>query len=123
MQNENGDMTNFIKSLRKNCIGIILMVLSASSLAIGQLLWKMSDGKNCLFLLSGFVIYGLGATLMIIAYRHGSLSVLHPMMSISYIIAFLLGFRFLGEELSAGKIIGLIAIIIGCVLIGSGDDN
>jgi drug/metabolite transporter (DMT)-like permease len=116
-------MTNFIESLKRNYVGIIFMTLSASSLAIGQLLWKISAGKDGILLFSGFIVYGLGAVLMIIAYKHGSLSVLHPMMSISYILAFLLGFRFLEEELSAAKLIGLIIIIIGCILIGGGDDS
>lgn len=116
-------MTNFRNSLKRNYVGIIFMTLSASSLAIGQLLWKISVGKDCIFLFGGFIIYGLGAVLMIIAYKHGSLSVLHPMMSISYILAFLLGSRFLDEELSAIKLVGLIFIIIGCILIGGGDDN
>jgi undecaprenyl phosphate-alpha-L-ara4N flippase subunit ArnE len=116
-------MTNFIKSLKRNYIGIIFMTLSASSLAIGQLLWKISASKDSTLLFGGFIIYGMGAVLMITAYRYGSLSVLHPMMSISYILAFLLGFRFLDEKLSAVKILGLIIIIIGCILIGGGDDN
>ena len=116
-------MTKFINSLKRNYVGIIFMILSASSLAVGQLLWKISAGTDGILLMGGFIIYGLGAVLMIIAYKHGSLSVLHPMMSISYILAFLLGFRFLGEELTAGKLLGLIIIILGCILIGGGDDN
>lgn len=116
-------MTNFTNSMKRNYLGIIFMTLSASSLAIGQLLWKISAGIDGILLFGGFIIYGLGAVLMIIAYKHGSLSVLHPMMSISYVLAFLLGFRFLDEKLSAVKLIGLIMIIIGCILIGGGDDN
>jgi len=60
---------------------------------------------------------------MILSYKHGSLSVLHPMMSMSYVFAFIIGYFILNETIQIGKIIGLILIILGCFLIGGGDDN
>lgn len=116
-------MGAIFKSIKKNYIGIILILISSFTLAAGQLFWKISAGENLYFLALGFVLYGSGAILMIVAYKHGSLSVLHPMMSVSYVFAFIMGFSFLNENISLGKIVGLILIILGCFLIGGSDDN
>lgn len=110
-------------SLNKNFIGIILIFLASFALAAGQFFWKMSSGVDLYLLALGFVLYGSGAILMILAYKHGSLSVLHPMMSTSYVFAYLIGYLFLSETIGLGKMIGLTFIIFGCFLIGGGDDN
>ena len=59
---------------------------------------------------------------MIIAFKFGSLSVLHPMMSIGYIIALLIGYFLLDEDITKFKIIAIIFILIGVVLMGVGDE-
>jgi drug/metabolite transporter (DMT)-like permease len=115
-------MALYIKSLKKNWIGIVLILISAITLAGGQLIWKISGGFNLFLIFSGFVLYGLGAVFMIISYRFGSLSVLHPMMSVSYVFAFIFGGFFLHETITNFMILGLIIIIIGNILIGGGDD-
>jgi drug/metabolite transporter (DMT)-like permease len=115
-------MTSYIKSLKKNWIGIILILISALALAGGQFIWKLSGGTSLLLLISGFAFYGFGALFMIISYRFGSLSVLHPMMSASYVFAFIFGGFFLQETITDFMILGLILIIIGNILIGGGDD-
>lgn len=114
-------MESFIISFKKNYKGIILISIAALFTSIGQLLWKISNGKVNGFMISGFLCYGLGAILMIIAFRFGSLSVLHPMLSLSYIFAIIFGAIFLGEYLNFVQFIAVIVIIIGVVLIGGGD--
>lgn len=116
-------MGAIFRSIKKNYMGIVFILFSSFTLAAGQLFWKISAGENLYFLALGFVLYGSGAILMVIAYKHGSLSVLHPMMSASYIFAFIIGSLFLNENISLGKTVGLILIILGCFLIGGGDDN
>jgi drug/metabolite transporter (DMT)-like permease len=116
-------MEAIFRSIKKNYVGIIFILVSSFTLAAGQLFWKISAGENLYFLALGFALYGSGAILMIIAYKHGSLSVLHPMMSASYIFAFIIGYLFLNENIGLGKTVGLVFIILGCFLIGGGDDN
>lgn len=116
-------MEAILCSINKNSVGIILILFASFTLAAGQFFWKMSSGENSYLLALGFVLYGSGAVLMILAYKHGSLSVLHPMMSMSYVFAYLIGYFFLSESIGLGKMIGLILIILGCFLIGGGDDN
>ncbi|MGF2617964.1 EamA family transporter [Rossellomorea vietnamensis] len=115
-------MNKVIASFKKNGTGIGLMIVAAIFTASGQLFWKLSETELNLYLLIGFGLYGLGAVLMILAFRFGSLSVLHPFLSVGYIISTILGVMILQEELTAGGIAGVVLIIIGVALIGGGDE-
>lgn len=109
------------ESFEKNKKGILLMVIAAVFACVGQLLWKLSVTEGILFLLFGFVLYGFGALLMLIAYRYGSVSVLQPMLSTNYVLSAVLGFFVLQEKLSVLKVAGIIIITSGVILIGGGD--
>lgn len=97
--------------------GIAMILLSALLTCLGQLAWKLSAQEGPLFLLAGFALYGVGALLMILAMRHGELSVLHPMMSTGYVLSVVLGFWVLGEAVTLTKVLGIGVIILGLVLI------
>ena len=45
------------------------------------------------------------------------LSVLHPMLGAGYVLSFVLGRIFLQESISVMKMIGLLAILLGLILI------
>ena len=113
-------MKNLIKDNNKK--GIILMLLSSVCVCIGQLLWKLSTSGEIIFLLSGFFFYGMGALIMIIAYRFGELSILQPMLSLNYVLSIVLAVIILREEITMLKVIGVIVIIIGVITIAGGDD-
>lgn len=115
-------MNSIIESLKKNKTGIILMLFAALNTALGQMFWKMSNGELNGTLLLGFLFYFLGAVLMIISFRFGSLSVLHPFMSVGYVFSIILGFVFLSETITLKILIGIFIIMIGVMLIGGGDD-
>lgn len=107
------------KDLRK---GIALILLSAALACTGQLLWKLASGKDSLLLVAvGLGLYGFGALLMILALRYGELSVLHPMMSIGYVLSLFLGALVLNERISFGRIIGVVVIMIGLVFLSSSE--
>lgn len=97
--------------------GILLMLLTAICVTIGQLLWKIGVDNNKLYIVMGFIFYGGGAVLMIIAYRYGAVSVLQPLMSISYIGAIILGYIALHEPITYGKVIGILLITCGTILL------
>jgi undecaprenyl phosphate-alpha-L-ara4N flippase subunit ArnE len=121
-----------IESLKKNAKGIILMLISALSLSVGQLLWKLANVstlvaeingfgslvKIFLALLPGFIIYALGALVMTIALGYGELSVLQPINSMSYVFALILSALFLTEHISWVTVIGIFVIIAGVITIG-----
>ena len=72
------------------------------------------------YLISGLVLYGIGAILIIISFRGGEVSVLYPIIATSYIWVSLLSVKFLGEAMNFFKWAGVIAIIGGIALIGLG---
>ena len=111
-----------LESFKKNKYGIMLMILSSICVCIGQLFWKLSATKGILLLLAGFALYGIGAIIMIVAYKFGSLSVLQPMLSLNYVISIILAATILNECITLIKVIGVFVIIIGVILIGGGDD-
>lgn len=105
----------------KLLIGISLMAASALVTAIGQALWKLaSEGLFSWQFYAGFFCYFLGAVLMVTAFKFGSLSVLHPILSVGYVFAILIGIFFLNETMTMTKVIANILIILGAVFIGFG---
>lgn len=97
--------------------GIFLMLISAFLTAEGQLLWKLSLQKGSIyFLIFGFALYGIGALSMIISFKFGELSVLYPLMCISYIFAIINGYIFLEETIDISKLIGVLLIMAGVVV-------
>lgn len=98
------------------------MLLSSVCACVGQLLWKISGELGIWVLLAGFVLYGIGALVMIVAYKFGQLSVLQPMLSMNYVLSILLGALILKESVTIIKCIGVLIIIMGVITIAGGDE-
>ena len=109
------------ESLRKNKKGILLMLFSSVCVCVGQLLWKLSTTQGIIIMLAGFFFYGVGALIMVAAYRFGKLSVLQPMLSLNYVLSIILAALVLKEEIAILKCIGVMIIISGVILIAGGD--
>lgn len=119
MRNEEADKMR--ESFEKNKKGVIIMIFAAVFACLGQLLWKLSVTDGVLYLLAGFVLYAVGALLMLTAYRFGSVSVLQPMLSTNYVLSAVLGFAVLKEPMTVLKAAGIVIITFGVILIGGGD--
>lgn len=112
-----------LSSFQKNEKGILLMLISSICVCIGQLLWKLSAEKGTSYMLFGFCFYGVGAVVMIGAYRFGKLSVLQPMLSLNYVLSIFLAAIVLKEKITILKCIGVLVIIAGVILIAGGDEE
>lgn len=111
-----------IESVQKNKKGILLMICSSICACVGQLLWKMSATYGLFVMLLGFVFYGVGALIMIRAYKYGKLSVLQPILSMNYVLSIVLAAVVLKENIAWVKCLGVIIIIIGVVFVAGGDE-
>lgn len=110
-----------------------LLVLSTTLLtSSAQLLWKKGSAAlafNLLslltnyYLIGGILLYAIGGTLIILAFRGGEVSVLYPIVATSYIWVSLLSVKFLGETMNLFKWAGVISIIAGIALIGYGSKD
>jgi|GEM_PF-1203451 len=104
-------------------VGIGLMLFSAALTAVGQALWKasglsFSQGLQSWQLYAGFFCYGMGAVVMTLAFRFGSFSVLHPILSMGYVFSIFIGVLALHESVTVQGIIGDVIIILGAVFLG-----
>ncbi|MFD0827004.1 EamA/RhaT family transporter [Neobacillus sp. M.A.Huq-85] len=115
-------MDNFLIKKNGIYVGIGLMILASLCTSFGQLFWKLSNAAFNFNLLIGFLLYFLGAVLMIFAFRFGKLSILHPLLSVGYVVSTILGAIFLNEDISIGSILGILFIMAGVVVIG-GESN
>lgn len=112
-----------LESIKKNKKGILLMLMSSICVCVGQLLWKLSATQGIILMLVGFLFYGIGALVMIIAYKYGKLSVLQPMLSLNYVLSIILAAFVLKETITLFKVIGVLVIIGGVLLIAGGDEE
>lgn len=98
------------------------MIISSVCACVGQLFWKLSTENGIILLIIGFMIYGIGALIMLVSYKFGSLSVLQPMLSLNYVLSIFLAAIVLKEPITVVRVIGVTIIIAGAILIGGGDD-
>lgn len=108
---------------------IVLVLFITALTSSAQLLYKMGADRlsfDLLMLLSnwplllGMLIYGIGAVLLIIALKHGEVTILYPIIATSYIWVTLFSWILFGESISYLKLIGIISIVVGIVFISFG---
>jgi drug/metabolite transporter (DMT)-like permease len=71
----------------------------------------------------GLGLYICGAMFAILALRHGELSVLWPVISLSYVWVAILAVVLFHEHISAARAVALVIIIAGVALLGRGDSK
>ncbi len=77
--------------------------------------WTMATN---LPLILGLSLYGLSTVLFIHALRNEQLSLLYPLISLTYIWVTIVSVAMLGESLSFWKIAGVMVIVTGVALLG-----
>ena len=71
-------------------------------------------------LMAGYALYGLSSCLMVLALRNGELSILYPIISLTYVWVSILSLFFFRESMNAYKILGLATIVAGVAVLGRG---
>lgn len=69
------------------------------------------------YVIGGLALYGIGTILWLFALRQLELSVAYPFVAMSFVMVLASGALFLGEPLTAGRILGVCLIIAGLVVI------
>jgi len=69
-------------------------------------------------LMAGLSCYGMSTGLLVLALRYGELSVLYPIIALTYVWVSILSVVLLGETMNAFKIVGLAVIVIGVTVLG-----
>lgn len=71
-------------------------------------------------LLIGITLYGIGAVIMLVAFKGGDVTVLYPIFASSYIWVSILSSYFFTDTLNLIKISGILIIILGISFIAWG---
>jgi uncharacterized membrane protein len=114
-------------------LGIILAVLTAILMSIGQIFFKKSSlyiesHQDLSFLMqylsnswlyAGLFVFGVATLIWIKAMSLGKLSALYPIQSSAYILVAIAAFYIFGERLSLINVIGMLVIIAGVFLVAS----
>ena len=71
-------------------------------------------------LLVGYCLYGLNTVLLTLALKDGELSILYPVISLTFIWVMFLSLVFFKESISVPKILGVLVIVAGVAVLGKG---
>jgi len=72
-------------------------------------------------LIAGYALYGLFTLLMVLALREGELSLMYPIISLSYVWVTALSYFIFHDTLSPLKLLGIAGIMAGVTLLGRGE--
>ena len=72
-------------------------------------------------LIAGYALYGLFTLLMVLALREGELSLMYPIISLSYVWVTALSYFVFHDTLNPLKLVGIAGIMAGVALLGRGD--
>ena len=66
----------------------------------------------------GYTLYGVSALLMIAALKYGELSILYPVIAMTYVWVAILSVTIYGESVSLLRFSGLASIVLGVAVLG-----
>lgn len=92
----------------------ILIKQGANTLANPSVLAMVSS----LPLMTGYALYGLSTVLLVLALRHGELSILYPVISLTYVWVTVLSVAIFRESMTGMKVAGIAIIVIGVGILG-----
>jgi multidrug transporter EmrE-like cation transporter len=71
-------------------------------------------------LILGYSLYGVNTLLLVVALRDGELSMLYPIIALTYVWVTLLSYTLLHEPPNLYKNIGIATIVVGVAVLGRG---
>jgi multidrug transporter EmrE-like cation transporter len=71
-------------------------------------------------LMAGYSLYGMSTILLVMALKDGELSMLYPVIGLTYVWVTGLSFLVFHDTINAFKVIGVVIILAGVVVLGRG---
>lgn len=71
-------------------------------------------------LFAGYVLYGVNTLMLVLALKDGELSMLYPIIAMTYVWVTLLSYTLLHEKPNLYKNAGIVTIVIGVAVLGRG---
>ncbi len=111
---------------------ILLVIICTLFASVAQVMYKTGTKTLAMnfhsiitnyYIIGGLLLYAVSALLLIIALQKGELSILYPIIALSYVWVSIMSIYFLEETMSMLKWIGVGAIIFGVSFIGIGSQQ
>ena len=74
-------------------------------------------------LIAGYTLYGINTLMMVLALKNGEMSMLYPIIALTYVWTTLLSYTLLGEPSNLFKNIGIVTIVLGVAVMGRRGDK
>lgn len=71
-------------------------------------------------LIAGYSLYGVFTLMMVMALREGELSLIYPIISLSYVWVTVLSYFIFHDRINPLKLAGILSIMLGVALLGRG---
>ncbi len=71
-------------------------------------------------LISGYALYGINTLMLVVALKDGELSMLYPIIALTYVWVTLLSYVVLDEKANVFKNVGIGTIVVGVAVLGRG---
>lgn len=94
----------------------VLMKTGANAMAHPGLLGMITSVP----LMGGYCLYGLSTLLLVLALRDGELSLLYPVIALTYVWVTILSFLIFHDAINPWKLVGIALIVIGVGVLGKG---
>ena len=94
----------------------VLMKTGANQMVQPGLLGMITN----LPLMGGYCLYGLSTLLLVLALRDGELSLLYPVIALTYVWVTILSFLIFHDAINPWKLLGIALIVIGVGVLGKG---
>jgi uncharacterized membrane protein len=110
-------------------LSMILVVISTLFIGITQIFFKIASNQLSLnllallknhYLIIGAIFSIVSFVILTAALKFGELSVVYPMMGLSYVWVILLSKYFLNDTVNLQKLLGILIILGGITFIGFG---
>lgn len=111
-------LSSIMLVLMASLIGSIAAVMLKSGANRMGRPWRHWSGR----IVAGVVLFLISSVLYVMGLREGSLTVLYPMVSMSYVWILLWSRIFFGEQFNRPKVVGLLLLLVGVVFIGIGNE-
>jgi multidrug transporter EmrE-like cation transporter len=98
----------------------ILMKSGANHLPQAGLVATLLAVAANLPLMTGYVLYGLSTVLLVLALKDGELSLLYPVIALTYVWVTALSLVFFHDKPDPFKLTGIAIIVIGVSVLGRG---
>jgi multidrug transporter EmrE-like cation transporter len=69
-------------------------------------------------LIAGYTLYGINTLMMVLALKNGEMSLLYPIIALTYVWTTLLSYTLLGEPSNIYKNVGIVTIVLGVAVMG-----